>query len=454
MIRLFIRKNLAATLALAAFSLFLTTPLRAENSILSFQDAKAAADSGDSRAEAIVAMHYSLGWQVTKNPEQAIDYALRSARSGNALGLFRMGAILRSGEGLAKNEQEGLKLQSEAVKLWNEDQLASIQNGDPYSLLAAGILFFQGKVINESQSDRYRVAAGLYQRAADSGFAPAQFNFAMCLIEGHGVSKDREAAIGYLIESAKYQYPLAQKWLLENGYPLPESGATTTMNPARNTLDYPPAPTRESVPPKPSYSPQAFEFKKRFAEKFTAVVGQLATAMAEMVNESTVSNAALLKKLTPGGEGTLADWMEQSFVAENLEAKQNETYESAISQDRQYAYESASFAGRILPLLAEKKFTDAKDMLLKFTASNPSPQIEMAVLQAMEPFQNAIEKPIAQSDELRKKSAAALDSNQFEEAESLLKQASEKDKRSKDSKDLSDLKLQEKKHKFDTDLGL
>jgi len=183
--------------------------------ILTFEEAKAQADSGNPRCQAIVAMHYSLGWQTPKDPQKAVEYALKSARAGEALGLFRMGTLLRNGEGVPKNEAEGLKLQLEAVKLWNNQQNNRLQEGDPYCLTAAGILIFQGKVVEDSQQNRYNNASQLYRKAADAGLAPAQYNYAMCLIEGHGVEKNLEEAVKYIVLSAASNYPLSMKWLQE-----------------------------------------------------------------------------------------------------------------------------------------------------------------------------------------------------------------------------------------------
>ncbi len=201
-------------LQLLAFLLGFTS---ANAQILSFEEAKSQADSGDARSQAIVAMHYSLGWQTSKSPEKAVEYALKSARTGEALGLFRMGTLLRNGEGVSKNEEEGLKLQLEAIKLWNNQQKDRLEKGDPYCQLAAGILIFQGKVVDDTQQNRYNIAAQLYRKAADKGLAPAEFNYAMCLLEGHGVTKDGKKASEMLASAVRNGYGPAIDFLKKNG---------------------------------------------------------------------------------------------------------------------------------------------------------------------------------------------------------------------------------------------
>jgi len=232
-------KNRLLLLAASAllFHLHPTITVFAGSSPLAFQEAKEAAAAGDPHAQAVVAMHYSLGWQVEKNPDLALEYAKKSAMAGDALGLYRLGALVRSGEGLPKDEEEGLRLQSQAIQAWNGPQQNRMADGDPYSLLAAGILYFQGKLIGGEKAERHRIAAELYKRAAESGFAPARFNYAMCLWEGHGLPKDRATAENLVAESAADSYPPAIKWLLDQGKPVASGSRTNAPEPESQSQD-------------------------------------------------------------------------------------------------------------------------------------------------------------------------------------------------------------------------
>jgi hypothetical protein len=173
-------------------------------------DARQLADQGNAFAQAVVAMHYQIGWDTEKNPELAVKYAAASANARNPLGLFRLGALLRSGTGVPKDEQKGLALQAAAF-----DGLYSAQ--DPYSMTAAAIMIFQGKVVGQSvgKKQRQKDAADLYKRAADMGFAPAQFNYAMVLKDGNGVRKNAELSKEYLEKAVAQSYPFAQEFALE-----------------------------------------------------------------------------------------------------------------------------------------------------------------------------------------------------------------------------------------------
>jgi hypothetical protein len=174
-----------------------------DNRILTFKEAKALADEGDAYGEAIVAFHYSVGWQTEKNPELAAKYAIASAQKGHPLGAFRLGAILRSGEAIPKNEAQGLDLQRRAFQDLNN------MSGNPYAITALGVMLFQGKVVPENKKE----AARLYKIAADMGFAPAQFNYAMCAQAGHGINKNLKMATEYIEIASKSDYPSASAFL-------------------------------------------------------------------------------------------------------------------------------------------------------------------------------------------------------------------------------------------------
>lgn len=166
-----------------------------------FEEAKIEADRGNAQAQAIVATYYALGWQTSKDPALAIRYAEQSANAGNPLGKFRLGALLRNGEGVANDEATGLRLQSDAAAIWSK----GFDEGDPFALTAIGVALFQGKVVKQDKAQ----AARLYKKAADMEFAPAQFNFAMCAKDGMGIPKDQKLYAEYIAKAAAGSYKLA-----------------------------------------------------------------------------------------------------------------------------------------------------------------------------------------------------------------------------------------------------
>ncbi|MFZ4776987.1 MAG: hypothetical protein ACOYM3_16580 [Terrimicrobiaceae bacterium] len=170
-----------------------------DNAILSFEDAKQAADDGNAYAQAVVSIYYSLGWKTEKNLELALKYAVSSAKTGYPLGLYRVGTALRNGDSTEMNEEEGLALQQKSFDGLNK------MSGNPYAITSVGVMLFQGKVVQENKL----AAALLYKKAADMSYAPAQYNYAMCLQAGHGIDLNIEESSKYLEKAAKLGYVLA-----------------------------------------------------------------------------------------------------------------------------------------------------------------------------------------------------------------------------------------------------
>jgi len=170
-----------------------------------FEEAKSGAEQGDAQAQAVVATYYALGWQTAKDPALAARYAEQSAKAGNPLGKFRLGALIRNGEGVPKDEPAGLRLQNDAVGIWSK----GFDEKDPFTLTAIGVALFQGKVAQQDKAQ----AAQHYKKAADMGFAPAQYNYAMCAKGGQGIPIDTALCSEYLSKAAGSGYRLAQEAL-------------------------------------------------------------------------------------------------------------------------------------------------------------------------------------------------------------------------------------------------
>jgi CHAT domain-containing protein/TPR repeat protein len=134
--------------------------------VLTIRDIKKAAESGDAYAQAVLSIHYSVGWKVPQDPQEAYKYAKLSADQGNALGIYRLGSALRKGEGIEKDEEAGKKAQSQAV--------AGLEamSGSPYADTARGVLLYEGSVLPQNKFQAWQ----LYNYAAAKGFPPAAAN--------------------------------------------------------------------------------------------------------------------------------------------------------------------------------------------------------------------------------------------------------------------------------------
>jgi len=81
--------------------------------------------------------------------------------------------------------------------------------GDPVSLLNLAVLHERGIGLITNLTE----AARLTQKAADLGFAPAQYQFGLYLNEGKGVAKDSKAAVSWFDKAATQHHPPAEYML-------------------------------------------------------------------------------------------------------------------------------------------------------------------------------------------------------------------------------------------------
>lgn len=169
------------------------------STVLEFNEALRRANNGDAYAQAIVSFYYGLGYKTSKNSAAAADYAARSAAQGNPLGLYRMGSIVQSGDGVQKSPESGKAMKIQA--LHGLDQMSN----DPYAMTALSVMLFRGEGVAKDRS----AAASFYRAAAETGYAPALYNYAACLMAGHGVQQDKPLALQYWRASYEQNYPPA-----------------------------------------------------------------------------------------------------------------------------------------------------------------------------------------------------------------------------------------------------
>jgi TPR repeat protein/uncharacterized membrane protein len=167
--------------------------------VLEFSDAKSRADSGDAYAQAVVSIYYATGYKAPKDIALAAEYAIKSAEQGHPLGIYRLGAMRQSGDGMVPDEQQGLLLKNRAFA--GLDRMV----GDPYAMTALGIMLFRGENVAKDKA----AAARLYRQAADMGYAPAQFTYSACLLSGQGVPKNESLGLQYWQQSYAQNYPPA-----------------------------------------------------------------------------------------------------------------------------------------------------------------------------------------------------------------------------------------------------
>jgi hypothetical protein len=168
--------------------------------VMSFQKALDLADRGDARAQAIVSIYYQVGYKTRKDISKASEYALRSAKQHNPLGMYRLAVMMENGEGFEKNVEQGRRLK----ELSFEGLVA--MGGDPYALTAIGIMLFRGEGgLTQDRSEAVR----LYKKAADMGYAPGQYNYSAALALGQGIAKDESESLKWWQRAYDQDYPPA-----------------------------------------------------------------------------------------------------------------------------------------------------------------------------------------------------------------------------------------------------
>ena len=167
--------------------------------ILDYDEARRRADSEDAYAQAILAIYYSVGYKAEKDLIKAANYAIKSAQQKHPLGVYRLGVMIENGDALKQDAQLGLDLKIRA--------LAGLDSmvGDPYAMTSLGVMLWRGQGVAQNKN----VAANLYRKAADMGYAPAQYNYAACLLVGQGVRKNQAEGMRYWERAVQQNYALA-----------------------------------------------------------------------------------------------------------------------------------------------------------------------------------------------------------------------------------------------------
>ena len=198
-----------------------------ETEVLSFAQALQLANDGDARAQAIVSIYYGVGYKTQKDTTKAADFAMRSAKQRNGLGIYRVAAMMENGDVFQKDVEQAKKLKGMAFDRLNAGGV------DPYALTALGIMLFRGE--GGGRQDREQ-AVTLYKRAAEMGYAPAQYHYSAALARGQGVTKNQEESMRWWRRAFEQDYPPAMSG--------PVGQASSNANPVQNQTAIQTAPSK------------------------------------------------------------------------------------------------------------------------------------------------------------------------------------------------------------------
>jgi TPR repeat protein len=146
----------------------------------------------------LVAAVFRLAAQQTETERKQFEATKAKAENGDAIAQNSLGLSYTFGQGVAKNEVEGVKWYRKAA----EQNYASAQFG-------LGFLYFHG----EGVAQDYIEAVKWYRKAAEQNYAPAEYLLGACYHEGTGLTKDDVEAVKWYRKAAEQNYAPAESVL-------------------------------------------------------------------------------------------------------------------------------------------------------------------------------------------------------------------------------------------------
>lgn len=152
----------------------------------------ALADSGDARAQTILALAYLHGAYGQSDDQAAKRWSLAAAQQGEPVAQYLAGALLSK---------------DDAPRAFTWFQEAAL-HGNLKAMHNLAIAYAQGQGVREDD----RRAAAWFGRAAAQGYVDSQFDLAVLFERGQGVAQNRIAALKwYLIAAAHGDSPAASR---------------------------------------------------------------------------------------------------------------------------------------------------------------------------------------------------------------------------------------------------
>ena len=196
-----------------------------------FEETKVKAETGDATAQHNLGVIYSYGDGVPKDEAEGVKWYRKAAHQGNAKAQFNLGYAYAKGEGVTKDAAEAVKWfrktadQGDTEAQYTLGRMYANGEGVAKDQVEAGKWF--RKAADQGTADqqfylgvRYSYGDGVakdeaeavmwYRKAADQGNATAQFNLGVMYRDGQGVEKDYAEAVKWYRKAADQGYAPAQ----------------------------------------------------------------------------------------------------------------------------------------------------------------------------------------------------------------------------------------------------
>jgi Sel1 repeat-containing protein/zinc ribbon protein len=164
--------------------------------VADFQETKAKADGGDSRAQNLLGEMYSKGTGAPQDYKEAAKWYRLAANQGLASAQNHLGELYEAGQGVPHDEAEAAR--------WYQ---GAAEKGFVVAQYGLAVMYASGRGVKLNDAE----AVKWYQQAADGGNALAQYNLGHRYIAGRSVPQDRVEAYKWLSLAAAQGLPDAVK---------------------------------------------------------------------------------------------------------------------------------------------------------------------------------------------------------------------------------------------------
>jgi serine/threonine-protein kinase len=163
-----------------------------------------------------VGLSYSAGNGVRRNLDKAKEYFEKAVTGGYDLANYPLSLMYRTGRGAEKNEQKANEYHGKAMQ-------AIVSQAEKGEVLPQ---YYFGETLENGYGTKggkdEKSALDWYRKAADQGYAPAQYALGRLYNEGRGTKKDYAAANEWLGKAAGQglrdaQFQLGYNYLLNHG---------------------------------------------------------------------------------------------------------------------------------------------------------------------------------------------------------------------------------------------
>jgi len=158
-----------------------------------FEQFKKLSDFGVDRAHYEVGLCYACGLGVEKDVDEAINYLSMALSSGIEEAQHVL-TKLENGDNVSVIDEQ--ELASEQEQESSDENLDELNESD-YNLYSADGCF--ALAMDYKDHGQFEKAFELFKRLSEFGFPRAHYEVGLCYFYGHGVNKDKEEAMKYLM---------------------------------------------------------------------------------------------------------------------------------------------------------------------------------------------------------------------------------------------------------------